>query len=222
MWHALRAELAYFRPWLFGGLGLAVGVALLVSGIFYAVGKDGPEAHVASGIRAMFLMMAPAILGFVILALRTEEGRTRLLMAGPVTPRELAGVSVLIPIILFATGVLCATAMLSIDFFVTGAVSVESAHLVGYVGGLILMMQMIGFLGQEAVMAHRQDRSRAAGAGWAILVVAVLALAALTAAGVILQGPLTWPSLHVGNLVAAVVSMAAGVVLYAKRTDFTR
>ena len=25
MWHALRAELAYCRPWLLGGLGLAAG-----------------------------------------------------------------------------------------------------------------------------------------------------------------------------------------------------
>jgi len=30
MWHALRAELAYFRPWLLGGLGIAAGVSLMM------------------------------------------------------------------------------------------------------------------------------------------------------------------------------------------------
>ena len=35
MWHALKAELAYFRPWLLGGLGLAAGVVVLVSLIFF-------------------------------------------------------------------------------------------------------------------------------------------------------------------------------------------
>jgi hypothetical protein len=222
MWHALRAELAYFRPWLFGALGLAVGVVAMVSGIFYAVGDEGPPSHAAAGIRGMFLMMAPVILGFVIQALRGEERRTRLLLAGPLTPRQLAGVTVLIPVILFGIGVLGAALMLTVDFLVTGELALESVHIVGYVGGLILMMQMVGLVAQEAVAAHRQGRSRAAGAGWVSLVVAVLVLAALTTAAVILQGPLTWPSLHVGNLIVALVAMATGVALYSGRTDFTR
>ncbi len=28
MWHALRAELVYFRPWLLGGLGIAAFVVV--------------------------------------------------------------------------------------------------------------------------------------------------------------------------------------------------
>ncbi len=27
MWNALRAELIYLRPWMFGGLGIAAGVS---------------------------------------------------------------------------------------------------------------------------------------------------------------------------------------------------
>ena len=75
---------------------------------------------------------------------------------------------------------------------------------------------------QEATAAHRQRRRRAAAAGWAGFVVAVLFLAALTTAAFAFRGPMTWPSLHLGNLVVAVTAMVASVALYAGRTDFTR
>ena len=39
---------------------------------------------------------------------------------------------------------------------------------------------------------------------------------------VFVQGPSTWISLHLGNLIVAIAAMAAAVVLYAGRTDFTR
>ena len=66
MWQALRAELAYSRSYLLGGLGLAAGVAVMVSVVFYAVGEEGPPPHAAAGIRGMFLIMAPMIVGFIM------------------------------------------------------------------------------------------------------------------------------------------------------------
>lgn len=222
MWHALRAELAYFRPWLLGGMGLAVGVVVIVSVVFYAVGDDGPPSHAAAGIRGMFLIMAPMIVGFIIQTLRSEERRTRLLLAGPFTPRQLAGVMVLLPVILFAIGVLAAALVISADALVTGKLALESLHIVGYVGGMMFMGMMIGLLVQEATAAHRQRRLRAAAAGWASFVLAMLFLAALTAAAVFLQGPMSWPSLHLGNLIVALATMVASVSMYTGRTDFTR
>jgi len=170
MWHALRAELAYFRPWLIGGMGLALGVVIIVSVVFFAVGDDGPPGHAAAGIRGMFLIMAPMIVGFIIQTLRSEERRTRLLLAGPLTPRQLAGVMVLLPVILFAIGVLAAALVISADALVTGKLALESLHIVGYVGGMLFMGTMIGLLVQEATAAHRQRRLLAAAAGWASFV----------------------------------------------------
>jgi hypothetical protein len=211
MLHALRAELAYFRPWLLGGMGLAAGVVIIVSVVFFAVGDDGPPSHAAAGIRGMFLIMAPMIVGFIIQTLRSEERRTRLLLAGPLTPRQLAGVMVLLPVILFAIGVLAAALVISADALVTGKLAPESLHIVGYVGGMLFMGTMIGLLVQEATAAHRQRRLLAAAAGWASFVVAMLFLAALTA-----------PSLHLGNLIVALATMVATVAMYTGRTDFTR
>ena len=85
MWHALRAELAYAQSYLFGGLGIAVGVVALVSGVFYAVGEDGPPAHAAAAIRGLLLIIAPMVVCFVVQAYRSEEHRARLLLAGPLT-----------------------------------------------------------------------------------------------------------------------------------------
>lgn len=222
MWHALRAELAYSRPWLLGGLGIAVGVVLLVSGIFFAVGDEGPPRQAAAGIRAMFLIMAPMIVGFVVQALRWEERRPRLLLAGPLTPRQVAAVTVLLSVILCAGGVFAAGLLIGVESLITGELAIETLHLAGYVGGLIFMIMQMGFLVQEAVAAIGQRRRRAAVTGWAGFVAAVLLLVALSVAAFVFQGPLTWISLHLGNLIVAAAAMAAGVALYAGRTDFTR
>ncbi len=222
MWHALRAELAYCRPWLLGGLGLAAGVVALVSLIFVAVGEHGPERHVAAFLRGMFMIMAPMIVGYVAHGIRFEERRACLLLLGPLTPRQLAGAMVLLPVVLFAIGVLAAGLVMGTEALVTGKLELESVHIVGYVGGLMLGVGLMVLLGQEAVAAHGQRRLRAAAAGWAGFVVAVLAWAALTTMAVLVQGPLTWASLHLGNLLVAVTAMAASAALYAGRTDFTR
>jgi hypothetical protein len=222
MWHALRAELAYSRPYLLGGLGIAVGVVFIVSLVFFAVGDDGPPSHVTAGIRGMFLIMAPVVVGSIVQALRSEERRARLLMAGPLTPRQLAGVTVLLPVVLLGIGILGAGLVLGAGFLVTGKVDPKSVHIVGYVGGMIFMTQMMGLLGQEATAAHRQRRVRVAAAGWTGFALALLLLAALTAMVIAFQGPLSWPSLHLGNLIVAVIAMAATVAMYSGRTDFTR
>ena len=222
MWHALRAELAYSRPWLFGGLGIAAGVAILLEVVFYAVGEDGPPSATAAGLRGMFLVMAPMIVGFIVQAYRHEERRTRLLMAGPLTPRQIAGVAVLLPTVLSAIGVLAAVLVMGAAFLLGSGLALESVHLAGYVGGMMFMMLMMGLLAQEAAAARRQGRSRAAATAWAGFVVAVLVLAGLSLAAILLQGELTWISLHLGNLVVAALAMLASVALYEGRNDFTR
>jgi hypothetical protein len=37
-----------------------------------------------------------------------------------------------------------------------------------------------------------------------------------------LQGPLSWASLHLGNLIVALAVMVTSATLHAGRTDFTR
>jgi len=220
MWHALRTELAYFRPWLFGGFGIAVGVSILFSLLIQI--DDGPPDFVAVGIRSMFLIMAPMIVGFIVQTYRTEERRARLLLAGPLTPLQLAGVAVLLPIVLSGLGVLASALVLAGGSLVMGQFEFESVHIVGYVGGMMFMMLLLGLLIQESTAAYRQRRLRAAVIGWGGFVVAVLFLTAVGGAVVVLQGPNSWPTLHTGNLIVAVTAMVTTVALYTGRTDFTR
>jgi len=93
VWHALRAELAYSRPFLLGGLGIAAGVVVILSVVFLAVGDDGPPSHSAAGIRGMFLIMAPMIVGFIAQTFRSEERRARLLLSGPLIVAVMAMVA---------------------------------------------------------------------------------------------------------------------------------
>jgi hypothetical protein len=218
MWHALRAELAYLRPWLLGGLGIASGVAILVSVVLPAVGDDGLPSHKAAGLRGMFLIMAPMVVSFIVQAYRSKERRPRLLLAGPLTPRQIAAATVLLPVILFGIGVLAAGLMIGADFLVTGKLELESLNTVGFVGGQLFVYVQLGLLAQEATAARGQRRLRGAAAGWAGFVVAVLLLQYLALA----QEFLTWIHLILGNLIVAVTAMVASVALYAGRTDFTR
>jgi hypothetical protein len=165
--------------------------------------------------------MAPVILGFVIQALRNEERRNRLLLATSLTPRQLAWVSALIPVIMYAIGILLAALMLALEALITGSLARESMHLVAFVGGMIFTGTLVGLLIQEAVAAHRQGRSRAAIAGWAVFGVVALVFASLQTASVVFQGPATWPLLHLGNLTLAAAALAATVGLAAGRSDFT-
>lgn len=220
MWHALRAELAYFRPWLLGGLGLGAGVVVLVSVVFYVVGEHGPPSHAASGLRAMFLIMAPLIVAFIAQAYRSEERRARLLLAGPLTPRQIGGAAALLPVALFAIGILAAGLMLGLGYLVTGKLELEAVNLVGFVGGQMFAYAQMGLLAQEATAARGQRRLRAAVAGWAGFAAAVLLLAALYLA--LAREVLTWTHLIGGHLIVAAAAGVASVMLYAGRTDFTR
>ena len=221
MWHALRAELTYFRAYLLGGLGIAVGVAAILTVVFLLVGDDGPPRSVAAVLRGMFMMMAPLIVGFITQALRSEEGRARLLLTGPLTPRQLGGVNVLIPTLLFALGMLISALSIGVEFLITGELALETLKsIIGFVGGQLFAYLQLGLLVQEATAASRQRRTRAAMAGWTGLGASVLLLAVLYL--LLMQASLTWTHLVLGHLLVAATAMAASVSLYAGRTDFTR
>jgi hypothetical protein len=220
MWHALRAELTYYAPWLLGALGMGVGVVIIISVVFFIVGDNGPPHHVAAGIRGMFLIMAPMILAFIVQGLRSEEHRARLLMAGPLTPAQIAGAMVLLPVVLFGIGVLAAGLVFGAAALVSGKLELESLHIAGFVGGQMFAYAQMGLLAQEAAAAYGQRRLRAAAAGWASFVVVVLLLPVLYL--VLGLQLLTWTHVFLGHLVVVPVAMAASVALYTGRTDFTR
>ncbi|MCP4591856.1 MAG: hypothetical protein GY842_14060 [bacterium] len=220
MLHALRAEFTYALPVLLGGLGIATGVIIILSVVFFAVGEDGPPSHTAAGMRGMFLILAPMIVGFIVQAYRSEERRARLLLAGPFTPRQLVGVDVLLPVILFGIGILAAGLVLGVEYLVTGIFEPEGLHTAGFVGGQMFTYVQIAHLPREATAARRQRRPRAAAAAWAGFVVALLLLGALYL--VLAQGMLGWPHMILGHLTIAVTAMVASMALYEGRTDFTR
>jgi len=119
MWHALRAELAYFRPWLFGGLGIAGLVVVILSTVIRFVGEGGgPPIFVV----AMFPPLAGMVVSFIAQALRVEERRARLLLAGPLTPGQLAGVTVLLPPCFVGLSVLAAPLLVGLGVLIAGKV----------------------------------------------------------------------------------------------------
>ncbi len=219
MWHALRAELAYSRPWLFGAMGIGIGVVILFTLIFLTSGDSGPGTHMLAGLRAMFLVMPPLIVSYIVQGYRLEERRTRLLLAGPLTPWQIAGSIVLLPIILFGVGTLGAALVLAAEYLIHGPFPAEALILVGSVGSQMFTYGILALMIQETVAAHRQRRRRAVVACWAGFVLAALFMAALYV--VLSREILTWGQVVLGHLAVAVAAAAATVVLYAGRTDFT-
>jgi len=220
MWRALRAELAYSRPFLLGGLGIAAGVVALVSVVFYAVGDEGPPSTVATGLRGMFFILAPMIVGFITQGTRTEERRARLLLAGPLTPKQLAMAAVALPVVLFGIGSLAAGLVIAAGVLIAGGPDRESLNIVIFVGGQMFTYVQLGLLAQEASAAHHQRRTSARVTGWTCFVAAIVLLTALYL--LLSLELLTWAHLILGHVVVAVAVMATVVSLYTGRTDFTR
>jgi hypothetical protein len=215
MWHALRAELAYARPWLLGGLAIAAGVAVILSVIFSLLGDDGPPSFVAATLRGFFPLIAALSVGFIAQGQRSEEHRSRLLMAGPLTPRMLAAAMVLLPALLFAIGALVTALVVGAEALLTGVLCVETLRALSGVAGVLFAIGQLGPLAQEATAAHRQRRLRASTAGWSIFVLAVLILTTCQLTLQSLQG-------HIAQPVVALVAMATSVLLCTGRTDFSR
>jgi hypothetical protein len=182
MWHALKAELAYFRPWLLGGLGIATGVVTILAVIFRLYG----------------------------------ERRARLLLSGPLTPRQLAGITVLLPALLVGIGALAAVPMLVLANLISSQVDLADTGLLGVLAGQFLAYAQMGPLLQEATAAYSQGRTAAATVGWIGIVLTIPVLIAFY-----------WfdhqPLVYIpGYLILIAILMVASLVLYQGRTDFTR
>jgi hypothetical protein len=212
MWRALKAELIYSWPWMLGGLGIAAFVSILLSVLVRFLEEgDGPPIFVI----AMFPIIAGMVVAFVTQGYRVEERRARLLLAGPVTPPQLAWVTVLLPVCFVGIGVLATIPMIGLAKLITGKfVSSDLPVIAGFAGQFWAYAQL-GPLAQESSAANRQQRSTESLVGWVVFGGAIMVLAASQLFMHNVYG-------HAGFVVVAVTAMAAAVVLYRRRTDFTR
>jgi hypothetical protein len=216
MWHALRAELVYHRAPLLAAFGIAAGVIVLLITVFWLVPEaDGPSGSVVAGLTGFFPVIAGMVVGFIAQGYRSEERRARLLLAGPLTPQQLAGVMVILPAALLGTGLLVSGLVVGISWAITGKLELETLRIISQVAGMLLAIGQMGPLAQESSAAHRQLRTWSALVGWTVFGLAILLLALLQ---------LHLDSFH-GHLGQPMVGVMAGVVsagLYTGRTDFTR
>jgi hypothetical protein len=213
MWHALRTELAYFRPWLLGGLGIAAGVVVLLAVLLRLFG--GAE-EVPSFLPGMFAILAGMVVSFIAHSYRFEERRARLLLAGPLTPRQIAGIIVLLPAVLVSLGALAAVPMLGLASLVSGKIDLADLGLLGVLAGQFLAYAQMAPLLHETIAAHSQGRSRAAIIGWLGI---ILTIPVLIAFYWFEHQPLVYIP---GYLIVVAALMAVTAVLYQGRTDFTR
>jgi hypothetical protein len=212
MWHALTAELVYFRAWLLGGLGIAAGVSVLMLVIKFFV--DDAEG-IPGFLTSIFLCIAGMVVSIVVQSYRWEERRTRLLLAGTLTPRQLAGVLVILPVCFMSVGVLAGFFMVGLIALITGNLDHADLHMTAVFGLEFWAYAQMGPLVQEATAARRQDRGRAAIIGWSVFAVSVLLLAVGMFFRHLIQA-------NLGQLMAIVMAMVVAANLYTGRTDFTR
>jgi hypothetical protein len=213
MWHALKAELAYFRPWMLWGFALAAGIVVLLHVLLHLFGEG---ETVPPFLPAMFPILAGMVVSFVAQSYRFEERRVRLLLKGSLTPRQLGQVIVLLPICLVGAGILVATLVVILGNLASANPDAPTFRTLGVLGGQFLVYALLGTLIQEAVTAQLQDRRRSAVATWIGIVVTVPIITTFY-----------WlesrPALYIASyaLVAAMI-MIGTVKLYEGRKDFTR
>jgi len=212
MWRAIKVELAYFRPWLLGGLGIAAAVVVLLSVMVrFLEDGEGPPSFVM----AMFPMIAGMVVSFIAQGHRAEERRARLLLAGPVTPRQLAGVTVLLPLCFAALGVAAVVPMIGMVAVITGRFQLPALPVIAGFAAQFWAYAQLGPLAQESSAARRQQRHRAAIAGWTVFAGAILVMAASQFFMGSVRG-------FLGVTAASLAAMGVAAVLYQGRTDFTR
>ncbi len=212
MWHALRAELVYFRVWLLGGLGIAAGVSVLMLMIKWFV--DDAEG-IPGFLTSMFLFIAGMVVSFIAQSYRWEERRTRLLLAGALTPRQLAGVLVILPVCFMSAGALAGVIMIGLTALITGNLDHTDLRMTAVFGLEFWAYAQMGPLVQEAAAARRQGRGRAAIVGWTVFAGAVLLLAVGMFFRHLIQA-------NLGQMLAIVMAMVVAAAIYQGRTDFTR
>ena len=212
MWRALKTELVYFVPWLLGGFGIAAFVVVLLSVLirFFETG-EGPPMFVVT----MFPIIAGMVVAFVAQGYRVDERRARLLLAGPLTPRQLAGITVLLPPFFVALGALAAIPMAGLATLITGKFEPSDLRIVAGFAGQFWAYAQLGPLAQESTAARRQQRPAAAIIGWAVFVGAILVLAASQFFMHTIYG-------NFGFAMAALAAMGVAAALYQRRNDFTR
>jgi len=212
MWHALKAELVYFRLWLLGGLGIAAGVSVMMLAIKFFV--DDAEG-IPGFLTSMFLFIAGMVVSFIVQSYRWEERRTRLLLAGTLTPRQLAGVMVILPVCFMSVGALAGVLMIGLTALITGNLDLADLRMTAVFGVEFWAYAQIGPLAQEATAARRQGRGRAAIVGWTVFAVAVLLLAVGMFFRHLIQA-------NLGQMMAIIMAGVVAAKLYTGRTDFTR
>jgi hypothetical protein len=212
MWHALRAELVYFRPWLFGALGIASGIVLLMSVLMrFSSDENGPPAF----LLVMFPIIAGMVVSFIAGSYRIEEHRARLLLSGALTPRQLAWVTVLLPTCFVGLSLLSIPPIFGLGVLLAGKFEASHLTIAGSFALQFWAYAQLGPLAQESSAARRQDRGRAGLLGWAVFAGVILVLAACQFFLRSTQGTL-W------QVVVIVVAIGVAVALYQGRTDFTR
>jgi len=211
MWLALRTELAYFRPWLLGGFGIAAGVVILLHVVLHFFGEG---EGVPTFLPAMFPLLAGMVVSFIAQSYRFEERRVRLLMTGPLRPRQFGIVMVLLPVFLVGLGGLASVLVVALGSIAVISQEPTSTPMLGVLAGQFLVYALLGLLIQEAVVAQRQGRTRSAFAAWAGIVPVVPLI-------MVFYWFETQPAVFVtGYAIVAAIIMAATVALYQARTDF--
>jgi hypothetical protein len=212
MLRALKTELEYSLPWMLGGLGIALFVVVLLSVLirFFEEG-EGPPAFVI----AIFPIIAGMVVAFIAQGYRCEERRTRLLLSGPLTPRQLVAVTVLLPICFTFFGTLAAIPMIALASLITVKFESSALPLIAGFAGQFWAYAQLGPLAQESTAARRQQRNIASTAGWAIFAGTILVLT-------VSQFFMRTVFGFVGIAGAAFAAMGFAAALFIRRTDFTR
>jgi hypothetical protein len=213
MWHALRAELAYFRPWLLWGFAIAAGIAVLLHVLLHFFGEG---ETVPSFLPGMFPILAGMVVSFVAQSYRFEERRVRLLLKGPLTPRQLGQVMVLLPVFLVGAGTVVAALVIFLGDLASANPDARALRLLGVLTGQFLVYALLGTAIQEAVTAQLQGRRRSAVVAWIGILLTVPAITTFY-----------WlesrPALYLAGYALVAAMIMIGVVkLYEGRNDFTR
>jgi hypothetical protein len=166
-------------------------------------------------VAAMMPIIAGMVVSFIAQSYRVEERRARLLLAGDLTPRQLAAIAVALPLCFVGLATLAAIPMIWLAELIGGSLEPANLMVVAGFAGQFLAFAQLGPVAQESTAARRQGRRGAAFAGWTVFIAAILVLAVAQ----VFQHSIV---AFAGVAMAVVAAMWVAATLYQGRTDFTQ
>ena len=220
MWRLVREGVRFYRPVLLISWAFGAGIFVAVLAIIAVVGsaQDRNELLKVGVQIPLPILIASVVAGFIAIGTERSENRARMHLMLPVPIGQVAVARVLLPTALLLVGLAVSHVLFAVLLALQGEPALSPRHgNVDFIAVQLLFWVQVPLAIREIIELRHRVRWRGALPPKALLVTAVALMASIQLG--------SWDSVPIraaGAAALVVLIMAFTVVLFVRRTQFTR